>query len=196
MRIAAFGTVAVCTIAVVILTASWAVSQQAAKPATPEQIKHGAYLATLSGCHDCHSPKIFTEKGPIPDTTRLLSGTPSAMKVPEIPKGAIAPDQWGALTSNDFTTWAGPWGVSFTANLTPDNLTGTGAWNEAVFIKAIRTGKHMGTGRDILPPMPWPYLAQAHDSDLKDIFAYMHSLKPIENPVPLPIPPAAPPAGR
>jgi hypothetical protein len=58
------------------------------------------------------------------------------------------------------TAWSGPWGQSFAANLTPDKNTGLGVWTEDMFIKAIRTGKHMGTSRDILPPMPWQAFAQ------------------------------------
>jgi hypothetical protein len=55
----------------------------------------------------------------------------------------------------DLTAFVGPWGISYTANLTPDSATGIGAWSEAAFINTIRSGKHLGNGRDILPPMPW-----------------------------------------
>jgi hypothetical protein len=127
--------------------------------------------------------------GPVHDETKLLSGHPASAKLPAIPQGAVGPDQWGAITTNDMTAWVGPWGVSFTANLTPDTATGLGSWTEAIFIKALRTGKHMGEGRAILPPMPWPMIGQASDADLKAIFAYLQSLPPIENAVPDPIPP-------
>ena len=152
-------------------------------------IERGKYLVNLGGCNDCHSPKVFTPMGPVPDTSRLLSGSPATFKLPEVPNGVIAPDKWGALTNNDFTVWAGPWGVSFTRNLTPDVATGIGSWTEEIFIKALRTGKDMGEGRDILPPMPWPNIGQSTDADLKAIFAYLKSLKPIENAVPDPIAP-------
>jgi hypothetical protein len=109
--------------------------------------------------------------------------------VPEVPKDVIAPDKWGALATNDLTTWTGPWGVSFARNLTPDVATGIGSWTEEIFIKALRTGKDMGEGRAILPPMPWPMIGQATDADLKAIFAYLKSLKPVENAVPDPISP-------
>ena len=131
---------------------------------------------------------------PVPDTTRLLSGHPAHPSLAKIPEGVITPDGWGALTTNDLTPWAGPWGVSFSANLTPDVATGLGSWTEAMFIKALRTGKHMGEGRDVLPPMPWSDLGKLNDDDLKAIFAYLKSLKPVENAVPDPMPPAGPPA--
>ena len=53
------------------------------------------------------------------------------------------------------TAWSGAWGVSFAANLTPDQNTGLGIWTEDMFLEAIKSGKHMGKGRQILPPMPW-----------------------------------------
>lgn len=153
-------------------------------------IAHGAYLVNLGGCNDCHSPKVFTKMGPVPDTSRLLSGSQADMPLPEIPEGVLGPGKWGVLSSGDFTAWVGPWGVSFARNLTPDVETGLGSWTEDMFIKALRTGKDMGVGRDILPPMPWPSIGQLTDADLKAIFAYLHSLKPIKNAVREPIPPA------
>jgi hypothetical protein len=148
------------------------------------------FSSRLGGCNDCHSPKVMTAMGPVPDTTRLLSGHPADEKLPPMPSGVIGPDKWGALTNNSLTAWYGPWGVSFAFNLTPDTVTGIGAWTESAFIKALRTGKHMGAGRPILPPMPWPGIGSLNDDDLGAIFAYPRSLKPIQNQVPLPIPPS------
>ena len=157
------------------------------KTSPVEQGKH--IVMTFGMCNDCHTPKIMTPKGPVLDTTRILSGHRSDEKLPEVPAGIIGPDKWGAVCSNDFTAWYGPWGTTFTANLTPDVETGLGSWTEEMFIKAMRTGKHMGEGRDILPPMPWFNLAPLSDHELKSIFAFLHSLKPISNAVPEPISP-------
>ncbi len=153
------------------------------------QIQRGEYLVNVGGCNDCHSPKAFSPKGPQPDPTRLLSGYPAGTTLPEIPTGVIGPNKWGGLTTNDLTAWVGPWGVSFSANLTPDTMTGLGSWTEDLFIKTMRTGKHLGVGRDILPPMPWYEYARLEDEDLKAIFTYLRTLKPIKNRVPEPIPP-------
>src|SRR5690606_30161297 len=87
-----------------------------------ELVKRGKYLTTVAGCNDCHSPKVFTELGPMPDTTRLMSGHPADEALPEVPANA----QW-IMFSPGLTAAAGPWGVSFAANLTPDE-TGIGAW--------------------------------------------------------------------
>ena len=152
-------------------------------------IDRGKYLVNLGGCNDCHTPKTFGPEGMGMDSTRLLSGHPANEKLPDIPHDALGPDKWAAVTTGHFTAWAGPWGVSFARNLTPDVATGLGSWTEEIFIKALRTGKDMGEGRDILPPMPWPNFALLTDDDLKAIFAYLKSIKPIENAVPDPISP-------
>ena len=89
------------------------------------------------------------------------------------------------------TAWAGPWGISYTSNLTPDPETGLGALSEENFIKAMRTGHHFGGGRAILPPMPWIWVGKMTDDDLKAIFAYLKSIPPIRNRAPGPVPPAS-----
>jgi len=157
------------------------------------RVERGRYLVTVGGCGDCHTPKVFTAAGPEPDTSRLLSGHPADAGLPPVPPGVIGPGQWGALANNDLTAWAGPWGISYAANLTPD-MTGLGSWSPEDFIKTIRTGKHIGVGRDILPPMPWMDYAQMTDDDLRAVFAYLGSLPPVSNSVPAPVPPVTVPA--
>jgi hypothetical protein len=152
------------------------------------QIAKGKYLVNLGGCNHCHSPKLMTEMGPIPDTTKLLSGHPADEPLGELNKELLSKGQW-VLAGMDFTSFVGPWGVSYAANITPDNETGLGTWTEDLFIKALRSGKHMGVGRPILPPMPWMDFAKCTDEDLKCIFAYLHSIPAIHNQVPDAIPP-------
>jgi len=163
------------------------VKESASKPVSAT-IARGKYLVTLGGCHDCHTPKFMTEKGPALDTKRLLSGFPSSEKAPAVPEGVIGPKSWGGMFTNDLTGWAGPWGISFGSNLTADKETGIGAWTGKSFIQTLRTGKTPG-GRPILPPMPWEAIQQASDKDLKAIFAYLMSLPPVRNMVPTPVPP-------
>ncbi len=160
-----------------------------------EMLARGKYLVRLGGCNDCHSPKIYTAYGPVADTTRLLSGHPEDLALPKIDTSMIQPGMW-VMGNSHFTAWVGPWGASFTANLTPDEPTGIGTWTEDVFINSLRTGKHMGVGRPILPPMPWADIGKTSDEDLKAIFAYLKSLPPIRNAVPSPIPPNKLMAGK
>ena len=159
---------------------------------TPE--KRGEYLVSIMGCHDCHTPWVMGPKGPEPDMTRALSGHPE--QIGSISARPKFEGEWvwsGAGTNTAFT---GPWGVSYTMNLTPDENTGIGIWTEDLFLKTIRTGKHWGTSRPIMPPMPWTVYRNATDEDLKAIYAYLRTIKPITNHVPDYEPPdAAPTAG-
>lgn len=159
------------------------------------EAERGLYLVELGGCNDCHSPKIMTPRGPQPDPARLLSGHPANAPLPALPPGVLGPDKWGAVTTPDATAWVGPWGTSFAPNLTPDP-TGIGAWAPEIFINAMRTGKHLGAGRPILPPMPWAGIGKLPDSDLRAIFAYLRTLKPIPNAAPEPVPPAGASAAK
>ncbi len=171
------------TMSAVILAA---VAHSADDAAKQKLVERGKYLVTMGACHDCHSPKKFTDKGMELDTARLMSGHPAGSKLPTMNKQALTPGNW-VLFSPDLTAAVGPWGVSYSMNLTPDDQTGIGLWTEEIFTSALRSGKHMGAGRPILPPMPWQFYSQATDDDLKAIYAYLRSLPPIKNAVPAPV---------
>jgi mono/diheme cytochrome c family protein len=157
--------------------------------ASSSQVKRGEYLVNFGGCHDCHTPKKMGPKGPELDTDRLLSGHPEQMPVTPAP---ALQGPWMAATVVTMTAWSGPWGISFTANLTPDRETGLGAWTEQNFVDTMRTGRHMGRGRPILPPMPWQMAGNLTDQDLKAVFAYLRTIPSVKNRVPQPVPPAGP----
>jgi mono/diheme cytochrome c family protein len=159
-----------------------------AQSAAPtEQVKRGEYLVTTSLCHDCHTPLVMTPNGPEPDMKRALSGHPQNLIV-KAP--ATLSEPWTAAASSTLTAWSGPWGVSFSANLTPDPETGVlRDFTEQQFIQTLRTGRHQGQGRPILPPMPWPLIGQMTDDDLKAVFAYLRQIPPVKNKVPDPVPP-------
>ncbi len=168
-------------------------NRQAAKvSAAKAQVQRGEYLVNIAHCNDCHTPFKMGPKGPEPDRTRLLSGHPEALQMPAAPKLPNGPWVWIGAGTN--TAFAGPWGVSYAANLTPERLTGIGIWNEETFMRTIRTGRHWGVSRPILPPMPWQNVAAMTDSDLKAVYAYLRSIKPIKNQVPDAI--LAPPPGK
>ena len=157
--------------------------------ADDERIKRGEYLVNTSACHDCHTPFRMGENGPEWDMERMLSGHPENVTI-TAPAPLTSP--WAAASSETNTAWSGPWGVSFTANLTPDPETGVlRDYSEAQFIDAMRSGRHLGVGRPILPPMPWPVYGQMNDEDLGAIYAYLRQIPAVPNNVPEPLPPQA-----
>jgi mono/diheme cytochrome c family protein len=152
-------------------------------------VARGKHLVDVGGCHDCHTPVKMGPNGPEPDVARALSGHPSQLVMPPAP--ALPEGPWVAVVGATMTAWNGPWGTTFTANLTPDRDTGLGTWTTADFIATARTGRRMGKGRPIMPPMPIPVLNKYTDEELTAMFAYLKSLQPIRNQVPSPIEPAA-----
>lgn len=180
-------------IVIASLIAALALAGLRAEGRAADPVERGKYLVTIIGCDDCHTPKVPGPTGaPVPDPARRMAGHPHDLPYPTLRPDDLA-RHVGGIANPMLTAWAGPWGVSFGANLTPDKDTGIGEWSEEAFIRSMRTGKHQGqpTGRDILPPMPWHSYTHASDDDLKAIWAYLRSLPPIKNQVPFPVPPAA-----
>jgi mono/diheme cytochrome c family protein len=149
-------------------------------------VERGKYLVTVAACSDCHTPMKMGQNGPEPDMSRFLGGHPQDVKLPPPPAGD-GPWLWHGAATN--TAFAGPWGVTYAINLTP-HAHGMAAWTEDMFIRAMRTGKHMGESRPIQPPMPWPNTGKMTDDDLKAVFAYLKSVPPVNNVVPDYQPPA------
>ena len=116
-------------------------------PDVSDPVKRGAFLMTMAGCRDCHTP---AKKGqPLPNMD--LSG------------GQI---------------FEGPWGRVATANLTPDP-SGIPYYDEALFLQALRTG--YVRARSLNQIMPWRSYGGMTDEDLKSIFAYLKTVKPIHH---------------
>lgn len=151
------------------------------KAVDSKPVERGRYLVSIAGCNDCHTPFKMGPNGPEPDMSKLLSGHPADAALPPPPAPA-GPWLWfGAATG---TAFAGPWGVTYAINLTPDMETGLGIWTEAMFLEAFKTGKHMGKGRPIMPPMPIQAYQNMTEDDVKAIFAYLQTVPPIKNTVP------------
>ena len=159
---------------------------QAAADAAPTKdslIKRGAYLVASIGCNDCHSPKKMTAMGPVVDTSRMLSGFPANAPVPapgpnDIKNGLV-------IFNADLTACVGPWGTTFSANITSD-ATGIGNWKPEQFKNALRHGKYKGLDaeRMLMPPMPWQGFGHLSDQDIEAIFDYLLTTKPVNNVVP------------
>lgn len=152
------------------------------------RIQRGRYLVTVTGCHDCHTPLKMGPGGPEPDMTRMLSGHPEGSALPAAPR--LPPGPWVATISATNTAWSGPWGVSYTANLTPDKDTGLGGWTFRDFSTTMRSGRHLGVGRPILPPMPIPAYKHLSEADMEAMYRYLRSIPAIRNRVPAPLAPA------
>ena len=182
---------------IVVLMASGAVALSMALGDKMASVERGKYLVEGIGCGDCHTPMLRSASGHfVPDSTHLFAGHPEGVPPPTWAWPDAQRRNSHASMGLDGTAWAGPWGVSFAANISPDNATGIGEWTEDAFVRALRTGKHQGqpNGREILPPMPWPAFRNLSDGDLKAIWAYLRTVEPVKNQVPFPIPPSAPPA--
>ena len=157
-----------------------------AQPSFAERVQRGKYLVTIGGCHDCHTPWIVQPNGkPGPDMSRALSGHPMQFRI-EKPAQHTS-DRFAVSIAPMNTAYSGPWGVSFAANLTPDKMTGTGIWTFDIFKNTIRNGRHWGVARPLLPPMPWFNYREMTDEDLRAVYSYLRTLKPIHNEVQQPI---------
>lgn len=150
-------------------------------------LKRGEYLVSIMGCDDCHTPKMMGPRGPEPDASRRFMGHPANQPLAPIDTSALR--GW-VLFDMGQTATVGPWGISYAANISSDE-SGIGSWSEAQFFTAIRKGKFKGleASRPLLPPMPWAQYAKASDEDLRAIFAYLKSSRPVRNIVPEAVPP-------
>ena len=144
------------------------------------QVKWGEHLVTIAGCNDCHTPKKMTPMGPVDDSTLLLSGHPEKSPAPDVDRKET--ESKGLVVTSTFTAWIGPWGISYSANLTPDE-TGTGNWSEDQFLYAIKNSvsKGLAGSRPLLPPMSMMPVKHMTDDELKAIFAYLKTVKPVKN---------------
>src|SRR5262249_53552009 len=104
-------------------------------PKLTAEPRRGQHLVPTGAVHDPPPPKLGTN-GPQPDMSRMLSGRPEQSQISSAP---TIPAPWKMMAAGSRTAFAGPWGTSFSANLTPDRETGLGAWTEQNFIEALRT---------------------------------------------------------
>jgi hypothetical protein len=174
---------AIITAVVTALVACTNSSGETQKTATISQdslIKRGEYLVSIAGCDDCHTPKKMGPMGPEPDMSVRLSGYRSAVPFPKVDTNIIK--QGWTLVNPELTGWAGPWGASFTANITSDE-TGIGTWSYDQFKKAFQQGKWKGLEgtRSLMPPMPWQQYSKMNEDDVRSIFTFLKSTKPIKN---------------
>lgn len=179
------GLTGIVSAALVACSSSSAGTEKAVVISQDSLVKRGSYLVNTIGCDDCHSPKKIGPSGPEIDMENRFGGHLANSPLGK-PNTSVMKDGY-LLFAMDLTSSVGPWGQSYSANISSDE-TGIGNWSEEQFIRAIREGKSKGMkeGRPLLPPMPWVVYKNMSDIDLKAIFAYLKTTKPVHNVVPGP----------
>jgi mono/diheme cytochrome c family protein len=71
-----------------------------------------------------------------------------------------------------------PFGVIYSANITPDVATGIGAWSEREFARALHEGI-AADGRHLYPAFPYTAYTKVSDQDVQAIYAFLRSLAPV-----------------
>jgi len=123
-------------------------------PSVGDTVKYGEYLTAVAGCNLCHSQK--------------KNGKMLGEEVP------------GLNFAGGIEFPAGDKKI-YSANLTPDKTTGIGNWNGEIFVKVFKS--HAVSSTVALSPMPWYDYSGMTETDLKAIYAYLRSLKPVKSKV-------------
>lgn len=133
-------------------------AQGGVRPPSSDTVAYGRYLTTIAGCRECHTKQ---EKGKI-------TGEPFAGGWEfHMPDGSIVRS----------------------ANITPDKATGLGSWNADAFVNLFKSRLEQGlhgpkaAAGEMQTPMPWTMYGGMDTSDLRAIFAYLQSVKPVASTV-------------
>jgi mono/diheme cytochrome c family protein len=138
-------------------------------------VERGHYLVNYLGhCTGCHTPLGADGES---DRSLFLSGVPAKFA------GATAgPPQVAGFP--------GPRGSRvYARNITPDAETGIGRWTEEQFVETFKTGVRPDGAKYRISPMEWEVYANMKDDDLRAIYRYLRTVKPIANKVPANVPP-------
>src|SRR5579862_174476 len=112
------------------------------------------------------------------------AGTPASSDAALIEQGrylAIAGDCVSCHTRPHGPSFAGgvplstPFGIIYSANITPDAASGIGTWSEPQFTQAMRAGV-APDGTHLYPAFPYPEFTKVSDADLHALYAYLRSL--------------------
>ncbi|MDP4283740.1 MAG: cytochrome C [Bacteroidota bacterium] len=125
------------------------------KPSKSDSVKYGAYLVNAAACMECHT---------------------------QVKRGQIIPD----LAFGGGREFEMPNGIVRSANITPDMVTGIGSWTESAFLARFDAYKDTANLPLLAPDkvntvMPWAMYTGMDSSDLKSIYAYLRTVKPIKN---------------
>lgn len=128
--------------------------------AEKDTIRHGEYIATVTGCAFCHSP--FRDDNTMIDRFKYAGGQ----------KFDLA-----------------PFGTFVSYNLTSDKATGLGNWTDDQIKTCLTRGVRRDGSRMLPFPMPWPNYAHMTPGDLNALVAFLRSLPPVSNAIPAPASP-------
>lgn len=129
------------------------------KPAKAINAAYGAYIVNAAGCAECHTNAV---KGKKVEGMDFAGGREFVIPGPK---------------------------KIVSSNITPDKETGIGYWTEDAFVSKFKAFEDKSKLADYKSPkdyqsmMPWSMYAGMDSTDLKAIFAYLKSLKPIHNKV-------------
>lgn len=129
------------------------------RPAETDVINYGQYLVNAASCMDCHTK---FEKG------KLIAGT-------EFGGGREFPFRDGSIVRS--------------GNISPHPTKGIGNWSEEVFLSFFHSRSDSAALARKMQPgevntiMPWTMYGTMKESDLKAIYAYLKTVKPIDNDV-------------
>jgi len=74
-----------------------------------------------------------------------------------------------------------PFGTFYGPNITPHPQAGIGRWSFADFVRALREGERPD-GAHYFPAFPYPSFTRIRNADLRDLWAYLRTLKPSPQP--------------
>lgn len=129
------------------------------RPEKTDVVNYGKYLASAASCVECHTQS---------DHGTLVAGS-------EFAGGREFPFPNGSIVRSK--------------NITPDKETGIGTWTEDMFVDMFQSRSESEIGNtklnssDFNTIMPWTMYADMNEEDLKAIYAYLKTIKPIKNPV-------------
>ncbi|MGQ0551006.1 MAG: c-type cytochrome, partial [Armatimonadota bacterium] len=84
-----------------------------------------------------------------------------------------------------------PMGTLWVRNITPDTVTGIGAWTDPQIARAIRSGVSASGRMMHWQGMIWDHASNWDEEDVRALIVYLRSLPPVRRQIPLPRPPAA-----
>lgn len=127
------------------------------KPPKSDTVTYGKYLVNMAACQECHTP---ADKGKLKMDEAFSGG-----RVFKMPNGILR-----------------------SANITPDRETGIGNWSETIFVARFKhyqdtAAAYLLSNQEVNTIMPWTMYAGMDTADLKAIYVYLKTLKPISKKV-------------